>query len=72
MLHRKDVHQDCGGLFAQVRSDIPHTRGNDMEEYIVSTGRIECMVIELILKSEKWLLCSVYKQPKVPIQILTK
>jgi len=51
VLHRKDVRQDCGGLFAQVRSDIPHTRRNDMEEYIVSSGRIECMVIELVLKS---------------------
>ena len=50
-----------------VRSDIPQYRRVDIEECIQTceSGRVEMLALELILHDEKWLLISVYKQPKV-------
>ncbi len=65
VLYRKDVNDHCGGLMAIVRSDLPQRRRHDLEHYETMSGRIEILIIELMLKKEKWLLCSIYKQPKV-------
>lgn len=64
--YRQDVTCNCGGIMAIVRADIPQRRRLDLESgNNASTGRIEMMVLELTIKREKWLLCSLYKQPKV-------
>ena len=64
--YRKDVNCNKGGLIIYVRSDIPQKRLNDLEVDINNeNGRVETMAVEVILNSEKWVLYSMYKQPKV-------
>ncbi len=49
-----------------MRNDIAHKRREELENvYDSCGGRIEVMVMEVVLKGEKWLYTSVYKQPKV-------
>ena len=50
---------------AFIRNYITQRRRDDLETLEADSGRIECMAIEIMIKSEKWLLVSVYKQPKV-------
>jgi len=63
--YRKDVKCDSGGIMAIVRSDLPQTRRFDLEHVEVNYGRVEIMVIELMIRKNKWYLCSLYKQPTV-------
>ena len=68
-LYRKDVLQNTGGIMAYIRSDLVHKRRQDIETELEVApncgGRIELLIIEINVKSEKWCFCSVYKQPKV-------
>jgi len=45
-----------------IRYDLPQRRHYDLEEHECKSGRIETNVIELILRNNKWLIHSVYKQ----------
>jgi hypothetical protein len=42
-----------------------HKRREDLEDNNDKNGRIEMIVVEFIIKSEKWMFTSIYKQPKV-------
>ena len=50
-----------------VRSDLPQRRRNDLEPETMYTesGRVEVLVMEVILNGEKWFYSSVYKKPTV-------
>ncbi len=50
-----------------VRGDLPQRRRDDLEVDTseVVSGQIEILSIKVILQGQKWILCSVYKQPKV-------
>ena len=61
-LHRKDYHGNSGGLMMFIRDDIAQRRRHDMESVSV---RIEIIIVEIVINKEKWLLLSMYKQPKV-------
>ncbi len=65
--YRKDNNSVSGGLMIQVRGDLPQRRRDDLEVDTsdVVSGRIEILSIEVILQGAKWILCSMYKQPKV-------
>ncbi len=56
VMYRLDVRQDCGGIMAHVRSDVPQRRRPDLEDIKSNTGRVECLVLEITIKNEKWLL----------------
>jgi len=63
---RQDFKSNSGGLMTIVRDDLTHNRRKDLEmNEILNSGRVEMIVLELILKNEKWLFISLYKQPKV-------
>ena len=64
-LYRYDCTANMGGIMAYVRDDITQCRLSHMENIACVSGRIECLIIEIVVKSEKWLFCSMYKQPKV-------
>ena len=64
-LYRKDVNSNIGGIMMYFRSDLGQQRRSDLEISECQSGRVEIMAVELILNGEKWLFCSVYKQPKV-------
>lgn len=64
-LYRKDVTSNSGGLMMYVRGDLPQRRRSELEVYEAESGRIELLIIELVLNNEKWLCCSIYKQPDV-------
>ncbi len=65
--YRKDVRSNCGGLLSYVGDDLIQPRRDDMEPrgHNVRSGRIETMIIEITFRSEKWMYCSLYKQPVV-------
>ena len=71
-LHRKDHQSNSGGLLMLVRDDIPHVRRYDLEKITILSGRIELMVLEIVLKNEKWLLFNMYKQPQVSSRCLVR
>ena len=48
-----------GGIITYVRSDIPSRRRPDLEK-----GKAECLVIELLIKSERWCFMTYYNPPK--------
>ena len=67
-LYRKDRTSNSGGMVLWIRSDIPQERIQDLE--ITSPSHhIECIVVKLTVKNEKWYLICVYKNPKVPDNI---
>ena len=47
-----------------MRNDLPQKRRTDLEIIEVTEGRIECLAIEFRLCNEKWIILSVYKEPK--------
>ncbi len=62
-MYRDDQSSNKGGIMILIRND---NRREDLENaYNSNGGRIELMVMEVVLKSEKWIHTSVYKQPKV-------
>ena len=71
-LHRKDHQRNSGGLLMLIRDDIPHVRRYDLENITILSGRIELMVLEIVLKNEKWLLFNMYKQPQVSNRCLVR
>ena len=64
-LHRKDHQKNSGGLLMLIRDDLPQCRRKDLEAVNAESGRVEILALELVLRKEKWLLLSVYKQPQV-------
>ena len=50
-----------------VRGDLPERRRYDLEECNLHnmSGRIEIMVVEIYLRKDKWLCCSMHKHPSV-------
>ena len=53
---------------AHIRDDLPQRRRDHLEweeSDNTNEGRIETITVELTIKSEKWAVCSLYKQPKV-------
>ena len=64
-LHRKDYHGNSGGLMMFIGDDIAQRRRHDIESVSVKSGRIEIIIVEIVINKEKWLLLSMYKQPKV-------
>ena len=66
MVYRCDYTSKGGGLMTHVRNDIPQRRRQDLEKCETPTGRIELLVVELNFRSEKWIICNMYKQPKTP------
>ena len=49
----------AGGIISYVRSDIPSRRRPELEK-----GNAECLVIELLIKSERWCFMTYYNSPK--------
>ncbi len=66
-VHLKDINVQCGGLMMYVRGDLPERRRYDLEECNLHnmSGRIEIMVVEIYLRKDKWLCCSMHKHPSV-------
>ena len=54
-----------------VRDDVAQRRRKGLEQFSVTSGRIELMVLEIRINAEKWLLVNMYKQPKVRNNCLT-
>ena len=54
-----------GGLMTYIRDDLPQRRGDDLEGYVCGSGRIEYIVMEIMIQGQKWLIWSVYKHPTV-------
>ncbi len=63
--YRQDYRSNEGGIMVFIRDDIAHMRRTDLEVNEDRDGRIETLVLEIKIKSEKWVLSSLYKQPKV-------
>ena len=64
-LYKKDVNSNMGGIMMYFQSDLGQQRRSDLEISECQSGRVEIVAVELILNGEKWLFCSVYKQPKL-------
>jgi hypothetical protein len=65
IVYRIDHTDNAGGLMMLVREDLPQCRRYDLEEHKCESGRMECLVIEIIIQGRKWLIHSIYKQPIV-------
>ena len=65
LLHRKDYKENCGGLIMLIRDDLPQMRRQDEETFKATSGRIEFLVIELMLNNKKWIMFKMYKQSQV-------
>ena len=50
-----------------IRDDIIHVRRKDLEN-IVSSGSGEVLILECKLRSDKWIIANVYRNPKLLIQ----
>ena len=72
VLHRQDYKSNEGGIMMYVRNDIPQFRRPDIEQLSFSNanGRIEILCVECSIKREKWLFISIYKQPKVKVDVV--
>ena len=73
-MYRKDYKENEGGLIMYVRNDMPQSRCNRIEEFAENNehGRIELLAVEITIKGEKWIMVSVYKQPKVHNNTMTQ
>ena len=47
-----------------VRNDLLQKRRTDLEIIELTEGRVECLAVEVRLCNEKWIILSVYKEPK--------
>ena len=47
-----------------VRNDLPQKRRTDLEIIELTEGRVECLAVEVRLCNEKWIILSLYKEPK--------
>jgi len=59
---RSDFTKFSGGVMAIIRDDMAHSR---KPEYEYSCPNVQCMVIEIIIRKEKWFFVIFYKSPKV-------
>ena len=52
-----------------VRNDFPQYRRHDLENFSMNdgNGRIEILAVEVTINKEKWILLSIYKQPRAKI-----
>ena len=52
-----------------VRNDFPQYRRHDLENFLMNdgNGRIEILAAEVTINKEKWILLSIYKQPRAKI-----
>ncbi len=68
-MYRKYVPARSGGLMMFVRGDVPRLRRTDLEPNSSQTdsGRIESLVVEITGKGEKWICCSMFKQPCIKL-----
>ena len=65
-MYRKDYKCNAGGLLFYIRNDLTQRRRADLEfDQNHNNTRVESLCIEVYIKSEKWILCSVYKQPNM-------
>jgi len=63
-LYRKDNTCNSGSLLLYVRNDFAQRRWTELEFDINNeNGQLETICVEVFIKSEKWLIFSVYKQP---------
>ena len=56
-----------GGHMIVLRCDIAHRRLVDLEVSDYTVGHIEVTVMEVILRTEKWVICNMHKQVGTPI-----
>ena len=70
ILYRVDHTDNSGGLMMLVREDLPQCRRYDLEEYKCESGRIECLVIEIIIQGRKWLYIAFIRNLLLKIAIL--
>ena len=70
-LHRKDHQKNSGGLLMLIRDDLPQCRRQDLEAVNAESGRVEILAIELVLRKEKWIILSVYKQPQLKMPVFS-
>ena len=61
--YRRDRNSNGGGLALYIRSDINHRRRHDLEKLFHSD--LECILIEVVVRKEKWLFIGLYKPPRV-------
>ena len=66
-MHRQDRTGNGGGLLCFVKSCIPHV---ERPEYSYNENGIESMVIEIMIRKEKWFIITVYRPPSINIQFL--
>ena len=65
-IYRKDNKCNSGGLLLYVRNDLAQRRRTELEFDVNNeNGRLETICVEVFIKSEKWLILSVYKQPVI-------
>lgn len=57
--YRLDISANRGGLLTFVKSDIPSRR---LEQFILNPN-IQVTIVELRLRKQKWLVCSIYRPP---------
>ena len=64
-MYRKDRTSNSGGMILWVRSDIPQERIQGLE-ITSNSHHIECVIVKMTVRNERWYLICVYKNPKVP------
>ncbi len=60
-LYRNDNTGKSGGLMLYVKTDFPKRRRDNIEVNELVSRRFEPLVIEMAIRKEKWIVCSVYK-----------
>ena len=63
ILSGTEVHSTHQNSVNPSQEDLPQKR-TDLEIIGITEGRIECLAIEFRLSNEKWIVLSVYKEPK--------
>lgn len=66
-VHTQDRNCYGGGLLVYVRSDIPHMQRQEHEE---NCNGIENLIIEIIIRGEKWLYVSIYRPQSINVSAL--
>ena len=66
-IYRRDYKRNEGGLMMYIRNDMPQYQRNDLEACSLdsSSGRIEVLAVEVLIRKKRWIFISLYKQPKV-------
>ena len=71
-MYRKDFKGNEGGILLYIRNDMAQMRRLDIEQaaFQNENGRIEIICVEVTVNKEKWIILSMYKQPKVKTTLL--